>query len=54
LPPRRAPAKANPQCVAYLSWNNIGLLTNDFVDTSATSLAKYKAFANDALCLVRR
>ena len=50
----RAAVKANPQCVAYLSWNNVGPLTNDFVDTSARSLAKYKAFANDTACLLHR
>ena len=44
----------NPQLVAYLSWNNIGPLTDDFVDTSPQSLALYRAFANDPVCgLVR-
>lgn len=45
---------ANPQLVAYLSWNNVGPLTNDFVDTSALSLARYKAFANDPYCKLTR
>ncbi len=39
--------KVNPQCVAYVHWNNVGPLTNDFVDTSQLSLTKYRAFAND-------
>jgi hypothetical protein len=49
-----AAVKVNPQCVAYLSWNNIGPITNDFIDTSARSLRQYRAFANDAACAVRR
>ncbi len=44
----------NPQLVAYLSWNNIGPLTDDYVDTSARSLAQYRAFANDPLCSLVR
>jgi hypothetical protein len=49
-----AAVSQNPQLVAYLSWNNIGPLTDDFVDTSARSLAQYRAFANDPYCgLVR-
>jgi glycosyl hydrolase family 26 len=43
----QAMVKANPQCVAYVHWNNVGPLTNDFVDTSAQSLAQYRSFAND-------
>ena len=44
----------NPQLVAYLSWNNIGPLTDDFVDTSPQSLALYRAFANDPACSLVR
>ncbi len=44
----------NPQCVAYLSWNNIGTVANDFIDTSKASLKQYKAFANDPYCLTYR
>lgn len=43
----QAKVKQNPQCVAYVHWNNIGPITNDFVDTSAKSLTQYRAFAND-------
>ena len=43
----RDKVKAYPQCVAYVHWNNIGPLTNDFIDTSALSLAHYRTFAND-------
>jgi hypothetical protein len=43
----RDKVKAYPQCVAYVHWNNIGPLTNDFVDTSALSLSQYRSFAND-------
>jgi hypothetical protein len=37
----------SPQCVAYLSWNNIGPNSNNFIDTSAASLRQYRGFAND-------
>ncbi len=50
----RAAVKVNPQLVAYLAWNNVGPLTNDFVDTSPLSKSKYAAFAKDPYCnLVR-
>lgn len=39
--------KGYPQCVAYVHWNNIGPLTNDFIDTSPSSLQQYNTFAND-------
>lgn len=39
---------------AYLSWNDIGPLTNDFGDTRTRSLAPYRAFANDAACRLTR
>jgi hypothetical protein len=42
-----AQVKVHPQCVAYVHWNNIGPLTNDFVDTSATSLRQYRTMAAD-------
>lgn len=43
--------KVNPQCVAYLSWNNIGPVANDYIDTSSASLKQYRAFAKDPYCL---
>jgi hypothetical protein len=43
----RDKVKAHPQCVAYVHWNNVGPLTNDFIDTSALSLTQYRTFAND-------
>ena len=39
--------KEHPQCVAYVHWNTVGPLTNDFVDTSPMSLQQYRTFAND-------
>ena len=50
----QAAVSQNPQLVAYLSWNNIGPLTNDFVDTSLRSLQRYRAFANDPYCSLVR
>lgn len=49
-----AAVSRNPQLVAYLSWNNVGPLTNDFVDTSPRSLQRYRAFANDPYCSLVR
>ena len=43
----RATVIQSPQCVAYLSWNNIGPNGNNFIDTSAASLRQYRDFAND-------
>ncbi len=44
----------HPQCVAYVHWNNVGPVANDYIDTSPASLAQYRAFATDpAYALVR-
>jgi hypothetical protein len=43
----RSAVKRYPQCVAYGIWNNGRGNLADFVDTSASSLAQYKAFATD-------
>jgi hypothetical protein len=42
-----AAVKHYPQCVAYGIWNNGRGNLADFVDTSAASLAQYRAFAHD-------
>ncbi|MGN6379731.1 MAG: glycosyl hydrolase, partial [Gaiellales bacterium] len=36
-----------PDCVAFCHWNGIGPIGNDLVDTSAASLAQYRAWAHD-------
>ena len=38
---------ANPQCVAYCVWNNIGPNGDNFIDTSAASLRQYRRWAHD-------
>jgi hypothetical protein len=43
----RTAVKQYPQCVAYGIWNNGRGNLADFVDTSAASLAQYRAFAHD-------
>jgi hypothetical protein len=43
----QANLKEHPQCIAYVHWNNIGPVGNNFVDTSAKSRTQYRAFAND-------
>ncbi len=43
----RDQVKLHPQCVAYVHWNNVGPISNDYVDTSAASLSQYRSFAND-------
>ncbi len=44
----------HPQCIAYVHWNNVGPVANDYIDTSPKSLAQYRAFATDpAYALVR-
>ena len=43
----RMAVKQYPQCVAYGIWNNGRGNLADFVDTSAASLAEYRAFASD-------
>jgi hypothetical protein len=44
----------NPQCVAYCVWNAIGPNGDNFIDTSAASLAQYRTWANDAFYALTR
>jgi len=41
----------DPQCVAYLVWNNVGNVASNYIDTSKTSLSQYRSFARDLYCL---